>query len=366
MRVPLLACLLLLTAETAVLAQAGAPPPVQVVTTPAERKPITPEASFVGRVQATNRVDIAARVTGFLEAVTFTEGDTVAAGAKLFEIEPGPFEAAVMQAEGEVLRAQAQLTNATLQRQRADELVKTSAMPVSQRDERVAAEESAKGALEIARAGLANAKINLGYTNITAPIAGRIGRAGVTKGNVVGPNNGVLTTIVSVDPTYVVFPVSARVFLELERRGGNGNTDGARVRVRFSDGTAYPQTGRINFVDVTVNQSTDTVLVRATFPNPKGTLVDGQLLQVAVEAEQPVQKVLVPQAALIVDQGGIYVFVVEDGKAQVRRIKTGGEFGGETIVEGGLTGGEQVVVQGMQTLRPGAPVQASPMRPLGG
>jgi membrane fusion protein, multidrug efflux system len=364
MRVALLACLLLLSAETTVLAQAGAPPPVQVVTTPAERKPVTPEASFVGRVQATNRVDIAARVTGFLEAVTFTEGDTVASGAKLFEIEPGPFEAAVMQAEGEVLRAQAQLTNATLQRQRADELVKTSAMPVSQRDERVAAEESAKGALDIARAGLANAKINLGYTNIAAPISGRIGRASVTKGNVVGPNNGVLTTIVSVDPTYVVFPVSARMFLDLERRGTTA--DGVRVRIRFSDGTAYGDTGRINFVDVTVNQSTDTVLVRATFPNPKGTLVDGQLLQVSVESEQPVRKVLVPQAALIADQAGVYVFVVEDGKAQVRRIKTGGEFGGETIVEDGLKGGEQVVVQGMQTLRPGAAVQASPMRPLGG
>ncbi len=361
-----LAFILSATAQVPVQAQPAASPVQQVGTVVAERKPVTREASFVGRVQAMNRVDILARVTGYLDAVLFTEGETVSEGARLFEIEPGPFQAAVQQADGEVLRAQAQLTNATLQRQRADELVKTSALPVAQRDERVAAEESAKGQLEIARASLATAKINLGYTNITAPIAGRIGRASVTKGNVVGPNNGVLTTIVSVDPTYVVFPVSARMFLDLERRNDSTNRDGLRVRLRTSDGATYPEVGRINFVDVTVNQSTDTVTVRATFANPKGSLVDGQLLQVAVEAERPVEKVLVPQSALIADQAGIYVFVVENGKAEIRRVKMGGEFGADTIVEEGLKGGEQVIVQGMQTLRPGTPVQASPVRPTGG
>jgi membrane fusion protein, multidrug efflux system len=347
-------------------APSGSPPVTQVGTVVAERKPVTQATSFVGRAEAMNRVDIIARITGYLDAVLFNEGDTVKEGAELFQIEPGPFQAAVQQAEGEVLRAQAQLTNATLQRQRADELVRTSALPVATRDERVAAEQSAKGQLDIVQAGLANAKINLGYTAIMAPISGRIGRSSVTKGNVVGPNSGVLTTIVSVDPIYVLFPVSQRVFLDIQKKGGQSNRDTLVVRLRYPDGSVYDQPGKINFVDVTVNRGTDTVLVRATFPNPQGNLVDGQLLQVAVEGERPVEKLLVPQAALIADQAGIYVFIVENGKAAIRRIKPGGEFGADTIVEEGLTGGEQVIVQGMQTLRPGAPVMASPVRAVGG
>jgi len=354
-----------LMAGTAI-AQPAPPAATPVGTVVVERKPVTTGTSYVGRAQAVNRVEIAARVTGYLDVVQFAEGETVAEGAKLFLIEPGPFQAAVQQAEGEVLRAQAQLTNATLQRQRADELVRTNALPVATRDERVAAEQSAKGQLDIAEAGLANARINLGYTSITAPIAGRIGRASVTKGNVVGPNSGVLTTIVSIDPIYVVFPVSARVFLELQKKGGASQRDSLVVRARFSDGSIYDPSGKINFVDVTVNQATDTIVVRASFPNPKGALVDGQLLQVVVEAGQPVEKVLVPQAALIADQAGTYVFIVENGKAAIRRVKIGAEFGADFIVEDGLTGGEQVIVQGLQALRPGAAVLASPMAPARG
>ena len=182
----------------------------------------------------------------------------------------------------------------------------------------------------------------------------------VTKGNVVGPNSGTLTTIVSVDPMYVLFPVSQREFLELQKKGEQTKTAGLLVRLRFSDGSLYDHPGRINFVDVTVNQGTDTVLVRATVPNPNGVLVDGQLLQAAVEQEKPVERILVPQAALIADQEGVYVFVVENGKATVRRVKVGGESGPNSIITEGLKGGEQVVVQGLSTLRAGAPVQASP------
>lgn len=364
---PIMATALLVFLMTdVVVAQPAAPPAVQVGTIVAERKPVTKETSYVGRAQAVNRVDVAARVTGYLDAVQFTEGETVAEGAKLFQIEPSPFQAAVQQAEGQVLQAQAQLTNAMLQRQRADELVRTNALPIAQRDERVATEQSAKGQLAIAEAGLATARINLGYTAITAPIAGRISRSAVTKGNVVGPNSGLLTTIVSVDPMYVVFPVSSRVFLDLQKRGGSDHRDGLVVRLRFSDGMVYDHAGRIDFVDVTVNQATDTIVVRASFPNPKGTLVDGQLLQVTVEGDRPVEQVLVPQSALIADQAGVYVFIVVDGKAAIRRVKPGGEFGADMIIEDGLSGGEQVIVQGMQTLRPGASVMASPVRPARG
>ena len=342
---------------------AGQATPVGTVL--AEKRNVTQATTFVGRVQAKDRVEVRARVTGYLDEVQFKEGDVIAVGAPLYRIEPGPFEAAVQQAQGEVLRAQGQLTNATLQRQRSDELVKTGAQSVAVRDERVAGEQTAQGNLASAQAALQNAKINLGYTEITSPIAGRVGRSAVTKGNVVGPDSGTLTTIVSVDPMYVLFPVSQREFLELQKEGRQASTAanaaGLLVRLRFSDGSAYSEPGRINFVDVTVNQGTDTILVRATVPNPKGVLVDGQLLQASVEEEKPVERILVPQAALIADQEGVYVFIVEGGKAVIRRVKVGGDTGPNAIITDGLKGGEQVVVEGLGSLRPGASVLASPV-----
>ena len=345
-------------------AQPAAGQPTPVGTVLAEKREVAQATTFVGRVQAKDRVDVKARVTGYLDEVLFKEGDAVVVGAPLYRIEAGPFEAAVQQAQGEVLRAQGQLTNATLQRQRSDELVKTGAQSVAVRDERIAAEQTAQGNLASAQAALQNAKINLGYTQIMSPIAGRIGRSVVTKGNVVGPESGTLTTIVSVDPMYVLFPVSQREFLDLQKEGRQANTaanaEGLLVRLRFPDGSPYSEPGRINFVDVTVNQGTDTVLVRATVPNPKGVLVDGQLLQASVEQEKPVERILVPQAALIADQEGVYVFIVEGGKAAIRRVKVGGETGPNAIVTDGLKGGEQVVVEGLGSLRAGAPVQASP------
>src|SRR5690348_10334069 len=201
---------------------AGQATPVGTVL--AEKRNVTQATTFVGRVQAKDRVEVRARVTGYLDEVQFKEGDVIAVGAPLYRIEPGPFEAAVQQAQGEVLRAQGQLTNATLQRQRSDELVKTGAQSVAVRDERVAAEQTAQGNLASAQAALQNAKINLGYTEITSPIAGRVGRSAVTKGNVVGPDSGTLTTIVSVDPMYVLFPVSQREFLELQKEGRQAST----------------------------------------------------------------------------------------------------------------------------------------------
>src|SRR5689334_11817264 len=277
-----LSLLLAMLSWNAVHAQSASSQSASVGTVLAQKREITQATTFVGRVQAKERVEVKARVTGYLEDVLFKEGDVVAAGAPLYRIESGPFEAAVRAAEGEVLRAQGQLTNAKLQRQRSDELVKTGAQAVAIRDERLAAEQTAQGNLASTEAALQNAKIDLGYTQIASPIAGRVGRTMVTKGNVVGPNSGTLTTIVSVDPMYVLFPVSQREFLELQKKGEQAKTSGLLVRLRFSDGSLYDHPGRINFVDVTVNQGTDTVLVRATVPNPNGVLVDGQLLQAAV------------------------------------------------------------------------------------
>ena len=167
--------------------------------------------------------------------------------------------------------------------------------------------------------------------------------------------------IVSQDPMYVTFPVSQREFLRVRQEGHKADRDSLVVKLRFADGTAYSHDGKIDFVDVTVNRGTDTVSVRAQVPNPDGVLTDGEFMRVAVQGDAPEEKVVIPQAALLADQEGVYVFVVQDGKAVVKRIKTGGEVGTGVAVDQGLTGGEQVVVSGLQTLRPGAPVVASPM-----
>lgn len=345
------------------LAQQPAPPAVPVGTVQAEKRAITQTADFVGRIEAVNRVEVRARVTGYLEDVLFKDGSTVSEGAPLFRIERAPFEAAVEQAQGALERAQGTLQNATVQRQRAEELLRTNAGSVAIRDQRVAEEKGAQGDVTTAEANLKTAQINLGYTEIKAPIAGRIGRTKLTKGNVVGPDSGVLAQIVSDDPMYVTFPVSQREFLALKTNRLPTDGHAPLVSLKFSDGSTYDQKGRVDFVDVTVERATDTVTVRATLPNPGGKLLDGTLVRVAVQADKSEEKVLVPQSALVADQQGSYVFAVEDGKAVVKRVKVGAEAGAFVAIDEGLAGNEQIVIQGLQNLRPGVPVLASPVTP---
>jgi len=341
--------------------QAPAATPVGVVQ--AEKKPITKSLDFVGRVEAIDRVEVRARVTGYLEEVLFKEGDLVKEGAPLYRIEPGLFEAAVEQAQGALERSRGSRALTQIQLQRAQDLMDKQAGTVVARDQAKAADDQARGAIMETEAALSTAKINLGYTDIVSPIAGKVGKTNVTKGNVVGPDSGVLTIIVSQDPMYVTFPVSQRDFLRARQTGQHVDISKIKARLRFADGKLYDQEGYINFVDVTVNRATDTVLVRATFPNPAGALIDGQLVNVSVAAGTPEEKVVVPQAALIADQEGVYVFVVEDGKAVVRRIKPGGESGAGVVVDSGLAGGEQVIVEGLASVRPGAAVRANPIQP---
>lgn len=329
---------------------------VPVGTVYAQLQEIAKSRDFVGRVEAVNRVSVQARVKGYLEAVLFKEGNFVNKGDALYHIERGPFQAAVEQAQGALERSKSAKDLTQIQLQRAEELLQKSAGTAVARDQALAADKQAEGQILSDHANLDNASINLGYTDIVAPISGKISKTNVTLGNVVGPESGVLTVIVSQDPMYVTFPVSQRDFLNLQV-----HPEDIKVKVRFANGTTYNQLGKINFVDVTVDRATDTVLVRATMPNPDGVLIDGQLVTVVLQASQPQMEVTIPQAALIADQQGIYVFVVEESKAAVRRVKTGGEAGPDTIVKEGLKGGEQVIVQGLQSIRPGQPVQATPV-----
>jgi len=341
--------------------QQAPPSAVPVGTVTAERKPISPTKDFVGRVEAVDRVEVRARVKGFLDQVHFKDGDLVKAGQPLYRIEQGLFQADVEQARGAVERSKAAHTLAELQLTRAQEMYQKNVGTQVARDQAVAMEAQTAGAIVSDQATLHTAEINLGYTDITSPIDGRISRTNVTIGNVVGPDTGPLTKIVSQDPMYVTFPVSQREFLRAREEGHAVETEHIKVKLRFSDGTIYNQIGEIDFVDVSVDRATDTILARASFPNPSGGLIDGQLVRVLLESAKPKEMVLVPTAALIADQEGLYVFVVADGKAAVRRVKIGAGVGTDTIVEEGLSGGEQVIVEGVQSIRPGVPVQASPL-----
>ena len=333
---------------------------VPVGTVYAERRPISQSRDFVGRVEAIDRVSVQARVTGYLEAILFTEGDFVKKGDPIYQIERGLFQAAVEQAQGTLERSKAAKTLTQIQLQRAEELLARNAGTAVARDQALAADQQAEGQILSDQANLDNANINLGYTDIRAPISGKISKSNITVGNVVGPSSGVLTVIVSQDPMHVTFPVSQREFLNLQASGKQVNPEDIEVKIRFANGVTYNQVGTISFVDVMVDRATDTVLVRAKMANPDGVLVDGQLVTVTVQANQPQERVTIPQAALIADQQGIYVFVVEDGKAVVRRVKTGAEDGPDIVVNDGLKGGEQVIVEGLQNIRPSQLVQATP------
>jgi membrane fusion protein (multidrug efflux system) len=341
------------------------PAAVPVGTVVAESKATTPSFEFVGRVEAINRVEVKPRITGFLEEILFREGDAVKEGAPLYRIERGSFEAAVKQAQGALERAKAARTLTEIQLKRAEDLLKTSSGTVVARDQALAADQQAQAAILEAEANLQTAQINLGYTDIISPISGKVSRTNVTKGNAVSSSTGVLTTIVSQDPMYVTFPVSQREFLNVRKSGKGVDVKSLKVKLRFSDGTIYDQVGEINFVDVTVDRATDTITARATMPNPNGRLVDGQLVTVVIEVGTPEQKIVIPQSALIADQEGIYVFIVADGKAAIRRVKPGAESGTGIVINSGLTGGELVIVQGLQSIRPGTPVRATPVAPAG-
>lgn len=335
---------------------AAAPPPtVSVVLVTA--KDIRPSASFTGRVQAVNKVELKARVNGFLEKTLFREGQDVKPGDLLFSMEKGQYQAAVDQAQGNIEAAEASLSLATIEVKRQSDLVAKNAAPQQALDLATAKQQGAAATVDQLKAALVQAKLDLGYTDIWAPIAGRIGRAEYSVGNFIGPSSNVLATIVSQDPIYVNFSVSQREMLGI-RQKFSGKAADATVRVQLADGTTYPQSGKIDFVDITVNQGTDTVIVRASFANPDRVLIDGQLVNVTVQGDQAQSALVIPQSAVQVDQAGTYALVVnKDKKIEVRYIQPGQMAGADISVTKGLANDEMVVTEGIQKVRPGQVVE---------
>ncbi|HVC60622.1 MAG TPA: efflux RND transporter periplasmic adaptor subunit [Acetobacteraceae bacterium] len=352
----------------------GPPPAVGVVR--ARMRPITETSEFVGRIQAVERVALVARVTAFLEQRLFTEGAEVNKGDLLYVLEQPPFQADLAAKQATVQQLQANLTDASIAYNRAVSLLRTPAGQQSTVDDARAAMLADVAQVQNAEALARQSQINLDYTRIRAPISGKIGRSSVTAGNVVSPSSGVLATIVSQDPMYVVFPIAVRTAIELrERYAGKGGFNAVAIRIRLPDGRTYGQTGKLDFIDNTVSSSTDTLILRGTIGNPllnEGKigqepireLVDGEFVTVIVEGVQPVELLSVPRAAVLSEQQGDYVYTVDaQNKVHQSPILLGQSTPTLATVLSGLTEGERVIVDGVQKVRPGQLVSPGPASP---
>lgn len=372
----------LATAAPQARAQAPSAKPPAVGVVQAKKVPITQTNEFVGRIQAVGRVALVSRVTAFLEQRLFTEGSEVHKGDLLYRLEQPPFQAAVEAAQGSVGQQQAQLQNATITLGRAQSLLNTPAGQRSTVDDATASQRSYAAQVLSAEAQLQQAQINLNYTEIRAPIDGRISATAVTEGNVVSPSSGTLATLVSQDPEYVVFPIALRDLLDLRAKyATKGGYDAVVIKLRLPNGEIYGQSGRLNYSSPTVSTNTDTVTLRADIANPvlPGTatgrlslheLVDGEFVTVLVQGAQPVEVLQIPRVAVLTDQQGDYVYTVDkDDKAQQTRIQLGQSDGTNASVTSGLAEGQTVVVDGVQRVHAGQPVSpgpANPPPPIGG
>ena len=346
----------------AAVAQSVPPPAVSV--SPVASRTVTETGGFVGRIVAIDKVDIVARVAGFIEERNFTEGQLVKSGDLLFRIEQDTYKAAVDQQSANLAKAKATEVNTNLQLQRSQALVKNQNVPQATVDQNEATEEAAKADILQAQALLEQAQINLGYTEIRSPINGRIGLANFPQGNLVGPSSGTLATIVSLDPIYVTFPASeADVIAYRQRVAASADKNPhVTIHIKLPDGTIYSHAGQTNFLDVQVSPDTDTVIVRAQLPNPNGILIAGGIVGVTVERGGAAASLVIPQSAVQLDQAGRYVLVVDDAKkVELRRITTGSDQGRDVVVSSGLKEGELVIVEGIQKVHPGQIVTPTPV-----
>ncbi len=345
--------------------RAAAPPPPQqpppsVTVQPVQKVAVADKTEYVGRTESVSYVDLRARVTGFLMKRNFEEGADVKKGDLLYVIEQEPYQAAVDIAEAAVAQTQATLDNAQKYLERLKTVKDSGGTSKANIDTAESNVLETKAQLQDRRARLTQAKLDLSYTEIRAPISGRIGRTAVHVGNLVGPDSGVLATIVKLDPMWVSFPISERDYLALQRRTGSAESHLVPT-IRLVDGTTYPYKGRIDFQDNRVDKATGTIMIRATFPNHLLLLRPGQLVTVVETERTSNERLLIPQAAVQQDQVGPFVFTVDpQKKAEVRRVKLGEESGTDWIVTDGLSEGDLVISDGIQKVTPGKLVNPLP------
>jgi membrane fusion protein (multidrug efflux system) len=339
-----------------------APPPGVLVAKVARRQ-IAETVEYVGQTVAVNDVSLRAQVSGYLLERKFEEGQDVEQGTELFIIDPALYEVGVAAAEGAVAQAQAELVRADKDLKRNQAMIKQNASSKAQLDTAESGALQASANLKTAEAQLQKARIDLSHTVITAPITGRIGRAAVSVGDLVTPQTGELARLVELNPIYANFSVSERDVIAAKRRYQAGNAgfemDKIEVRLRLPDGSLYEHVGRVDFIDNVVDRKTGTIVLRARFDNPQQLLVPGLYVSTMLGREETTDKLIIPQAAVQEDQAGVFVMVVApDSKVELRRIATGQAYAGDLVVNSGLEPDEQVIVEGIQKVRPGLVVDA--------
>jgi membrane fusion protein (multidrug efflux system) len=344
--------------------QAGPPPAAEVGVMTIESKPVTLTRELPGRTSAFRVAEVRARVNGIVRKRLFTEGSDVKAGQTLFEIDPAPYEAALQSAQAQQLRAEATVESATAQAERYTKLIETNAVSRQEYEDAVARLKTAKADVASARAAVKAAQINVDYTRVTSPIAGRIGRSEVTEGAYVQQSAAtLLATVQQLDPVYVDLTWSSTEMMRMKRLLESGElqtVDGkAKVDVVLEDGRTYAQPGTLEFADVKVDPTTGSISLRAIVPNPKAELLPGMFVRARIAEGIKPEGLLVPQRAVTRDQNGRPLTMVVDkaGKVERRSLVTDRAVGDAWLVTDGLKSGEMVIVDGMQRVRPGVPVK---------
>ncbi|MEO8081902.1 MAG: efflux RND transporter periplasmic adaptor subunit [Caldimonas sp.] len=351
----------------------GAPPPAEVGVITVEPKPVGLVTELPGRLEASRVAQVRARVAGIVLKRLFTEGSDVRAGQALFRIDSAPYQTVVASAQAALSRAKANATQATAQAERYKPLLAANAISKQDYINAVAAQKQAEADVAAAKASVQSGQINLGYATVSAPISGRIGRALVTEGALVGQGEATPLAIVQqVDPMYVNFTQSTTDVLKLRKTIASGKfkravgADSASVRIVLEDGSLYPQPGKLLFTDLTVDPTSGQVTLRAEVPNPGGLLLPGMYVRVRLEQAQTPTGIVVPQQAVTRGTTGDSVMVVgADGKVAPRPVKVGTAQGGDWVILDGLKTGERVMVDGFQKLRGDAPVKPVPWQPPG-
>lgn len=364
----LLAALAACSNNNAAPPHAGMPPPPDVSVAAVVSKPVRQWDAFTGRVAATDSVDVRARVSGYVQRIAFKEGDEVKQGELLFVIDPRPYKAALDNASAQLDRSRAAVRLAQAQDKRAQSLIQSGAISRDDYDKSSATLAQANADVRAGEAALATAKLNLEYTEVRSPIAGRVGRALLTLGNLTQADQTVLTSVVSQDPVYVYFQPDEQTFLrysELARKGERSSSANP-VHIGLANDSGFPYSGTVNFVNNQVDPATGTINARAVVSNPDRVFVPGLYARVQLEGSGEFKATLIDDKAVLTDQDRKYVYVLgPENKAMRKDVTLGGMIEGLRVVSAGLEPNDKVIVSGLQKIFfPGAPVKPSEV-PMG-